>query len=236
MYVASTGPGSKIESAFQVNLNLQHLREDIVDVRERIRSAYYADLFMMLANDTRSGITATEVAERHQEKLLMLGPVLERLHNELLSPMIEQAFDYAAKSGILPEPPRELQGMDLKVEFISVLAQAQRAVAAQGIDRLLGTVGQLAALKPDILDKVDFDQVVDDYSEMYGVNPKVIVPDDKVADIRAQRQQQMAAQQAAAAVPTVADTAKTMGDVNIESLTDVMGMFQGYNTPSPGSG
>ena len=230
MYVASTGPGSKIESAFQVNLNLQHLREDIVDVRERIRSAYYADLFMMLANDTRSGITATEVAERHEEKLLALGPVLERLHNELLSPMIDQAFDYAAKAGILPEPPRELEGMDLKVEFISVLAQAQRAVAAQGIDRLLGTVGQLASLKPDILDKVDFDQVVDDYASMFGVNPKIIVPDNVAKEVRAQRQQQMAAQQAAAAVPVAADTAKTMGDVNAQGLQDVMSGLMGYGT------
>ncbi len=230
MYVDGQGAQQTVRSAFDVNLNLQHLGLDIQDVRERIRAAYYADLFMMLANDNRSGITATEVAERHEEKLLMLGPVLERLHNELLSPLIDTAFDYAERAGILPEPPPELQGLDLKVEFISVLAQAQRAVAASGVDRLLGTVGQLAGLKPEVLDKVDFDQVVDDYAEMYGVNPKIIIPDDKVAALREQRAQQMAAQQAAAAVPAMADTAKTMGEVDAQGVQDVMASLQGYGT------
>lgn len=232
-YVDSQGPAQGVRSAFDVNLNLQHLMGDIQDVRERIRSAYYADLFMMLANDTRSGITATEVAERHEEKLLMLGPVLERLHNELLSPMIDLAFTYAADAGILPEAPPELEGRELDVQFISVLAQAQRAVAAQGVDRLLATVGQLAGLNPQIVDKVDFDQVVDDYAEMYGVNPKIIVADEKVAELRAARAQEMARQQQAAAMPAVVDAAKTAGDVNVQGVQDVMNGLMGYGTPSP---
>lgn len=232
MYVDSVGQTGGVRTAYEVNLRLDYLLADIQDVRERIRQAYYADLFLMLANDTRSGVTATEVAERHEEKLLMLGPVLERLHNEMLSPMVDMAFEYASKAGILPEPPQELQGMDIEVQFISVLAQAQRAVAAQGVDRLLGTVGQLAGLKPEVLDKVDFDQVVDDYSEMYGVNPKIIVSDDAVAAIRQQRAQAMAAQQAAAAVPVAADTAKTMGDTNAQGVQDVMNSLMGYNTPN----
>lgn len=231
-YVDSMGQGTGVRSAFDVQLNLQHLLLDVQDVRERIRSAYYADLFMMLANDSRSGITATEVAERHEEKLLMLGPVLERLHNELLSPLIDVTFDYAAEAGILPEAPPELQGVDLNVQFISVLAQAQRAVAAQGVDRLLGTVGQLAALKPEVLDKVDFDQVVDDYGEMYGVNPKIIVPDTVVAQNRAQRAQAMAAQQAAAAAPQMVDSAKTASEIDTQGLQDVMNGLMGYNTPA----
>jgi hypothetical protein len=232
-YVDSMGQNAGIKSAFDVNLNLQHLLGDIQDVRDRIRSSYYADLFMMLANDTRSGITATEVAERHEEKLLMLGPVLERLQNELLSPLIDTAFDYSNKAGILPTPPKELEGMELKVEFISVLAQAQRAVAAQGVDRLLGTVGNLAQFKPEVLDKIDFDQVVDDYSDMYGVNPKIVIPDDKVAEIRAQRAQAAQAAQTAAAMPQLVESAKTAGDINVQGVQDVMGSLMGYGTPSP---
>ena len=232
-YVDSMGQNAGIKSAFDVNLNLQHLLGDIQDVRDRIRSSYYADLFMMLANDTRSGITATEVAERHEEKLLMLGPVLERLQNELLSPLIDTAFAYANKAGILSTPPQELEGMELKVEFISVLAQAQRAVAAQGVDRLLGTVGNLAQFKPEVLDKIDFDQVVDDYSDMYGVNPKIVIPDDKVAEIRAQRAQAAQAAQTSAAMPQLVESAKTAGEVNVQGVQDVMGSLMGYGTPSP---
>ncbi len=232
-YVDSMGQGQGVRSAFDVNLNLQHLMLDIQDVRERIRQAYYADLFLMLANDNRSGITATEVAERHEEKLLMLGPVLERLHNELLSPLIDITFDYANRAGILPPPPRELEGVELKVEFISVLAQAQRAVATQGMDRLLGTVSQMAAVKPDVLDKLDFDQIVDNYGDAYGVDPKIIVTDDAVAALRQQRAAAMQAQQAAATAPQVVESAKTASEIDTGNLQDVMNGLMGYNTPSP---
>ena len=237
-YVDSMGSGQGVRSAFDVNLNLQHLMGDIQDVRERIRASYYADLFLMLANDTRSGTTATEIAERHEEKLLMLGPVLERLQNELLSPLIDLAFNYASDAKILPEAPPELEGINLNVEFISVLAQAQRAVASQGIDRLLGTVGQLAALKPDILDKVDLDQAIDDYGDMFGVNPKLIVPDDVVAQIRAERAKAMQAAQTAAAMPATVDAMKTVGDTNLGNVSeakDLMSSLMGYGAPSASS-
>jgi hypothetical protein len=80
------GAGSKIESMFEVKLNLDHLLMDIQDVRTRIRASFYADMFLMLQSDVDTRKTATEVAELHEEKMLMLGPVLERLHNELLNP------------------------------------------------------------------------------------------------------------------------------------------------------
>lgn len=232
-YVDSVGQQGGVRSAYDVNLNLQHLMLDIQDVRERIRSAYYADLFLMLANDNRSGITATEVAERHEEKLLMLGPVLERLHNELLSPLIDITFEHAREAGILPEAPPELEGMELSVEFISVLAQAQRAVATQGMDRLLGTIGNLAAVKPEVLDKIDFDQVVDDYGDAYGVNPKIIVPDDAVAALRQQRAAAMQAQQAAATAPQAVESAKTASEIDTGNLQDVLTSLQGYSSVSP---
>lgn len=232
-YVDSMGQQGGVRSAFDVQLNLQHLMVDIQDVRERIRSAYYADLFLMLANDNRSGITATEVAERHEEKLLMLGPVLERLHNELLQPLIDTTFEYAAEAGILPEAPPELEGMELSVEFISVLAQAQRAVATQGMDRLLGTVSQMAAVNPNVLDKINFDQVVDDYGNAYGVNPKIIVPDDVAAGIRQQRAQAQQAAQSAAVAPQVVDSAKTASEIDTGNLQDVLTALQGYSSVSP---
>ena len=233
MYVDSATPGGGVRSAFEVNLNLQHLLLDIEDVRSRVRSAYYADMFLMLANDTRSGVTATEIAERHEEKLLMLGPVLERLHNELLSPMIDLAFDHAAEAGILPPPPPELQGMDLNIEFVSTLAQAQRAVSAQGLDRLLGTIGSISGLFPEAARKVNVMKLVDEYADLYGVNPEVIVPTDEAQAAAAQQAQAAQAAQMAAAAPGLAGAVKTMSDVNSEGLNDVMNRFSGYGTPSP---
>lgn len=234
MYVDSVGPQNAIRPAFDVNFDLQHALMDIADTRERIRSAYYADLFLMLASQPANGrMTATEVAERHEEKLLMLGPVLENLHNELLAPLIDITFDELREAGALPPPPPELEGADLDVEFISVLAQAQRAVGIAGTERVLTTAIQLGAVQPQVLDKIDFDQVIDEYADAFGVNPKVIVPDDKVAEIREERRAAMQAQQTAAAMPQTVDSAKTASEIDTQNLRDVLGTLQGYISPSP---
>jgi hypothetical protein len=231
MFVDTATPGGGVRTAFDVNINLEHLLGDIQDVRGRIRNAYYADLFMMLANDTRSGVTATEIAERHEEKMLMIGPVLERLHDELLKPLIDMTFNHCAESGILPTPPRELQGVNVNPEFISVLAQAQRIVSAQGMDRLLATVGNLVGIDAGVVDKIDFDQAIDDYGVMYGVNPEVIVPDNVVAEKRAAKAKQQAAQSAMAAAPALAGAAKDVSQIDTKNMRDVMSGLQGYTTP-----
>ena len=236
-YVDPNSPNGGIKTAFEVNLRLDHLLADIQDVRERIRSAFYADLFLMLANATDTRMTATEVAERHEEKLLMLGPVLERLHNELLDPLIETTFSRMIEADLLPPPPPEMQGMELNVEFVSMLAQAQRAIGTNSVDRFVANLGVVAQMKPDVLDKFDPDQWVDSYSDMLGVDPKLIVANDQVAVIRNSRLKAQAAQAQQAAMQQQAATmkdmaaAKTGGDPN--ALTDIMNMFSGYNSPSP---
>ena len=238
-YYDGVGPGAGVRTAYEVNLRLDYLLADIQDVRERINRCFYTDLFLMVADDQRSGVTATEIAAKNEEKLIQLGPVLERLQNELLKPLIDITFDRLVEANIplVMNPPDELRGLDLDIEFVSTLAQAQRAVATSGMDRLLTTVGNLAAAKqdPGVWDKVDVDQAIDEYANAYGVAPSIVVPDDKVTAAREQRAQQMAAQQAAAAAPAMADAARTAGDVNIDGLRDVMGGLTGYNTPTPGA-
>lgn len=233
MFVDQAGAADQIRAAYQPNMNLRDLTMDIQDVRERIHSAYFADLFLMLANDQRSGITATEVAERHEEKLLMLGPVLERLHQELLQPLVDITFDMLADAGALPPPPPELQdGTNIDIEFISVLAQAQRAIGAQGTDRLLATVAQIAPMYPGALDKINFDQAIDDYADQYGVNPALIVPDDVVAQKREAAAAQQAKMQAAASVPALAGAAKDVGSIDPSQLQQTLATMQGYSMPT----
>lgn len=232
-YIDMAQPNAGIRTAFDVRLDLSHLLVDIQDVRDRVRTAFYSDLFLMLQNDTRSGITATEIAERHEEKLLMLGPVLERLHNEMLSPLIDLTFSAMVRSGILPTPPQELQGQEIKVEFVSTLAQAQRAVGLASLDRMLMTVGNIAQAKQDpaVWDKIDTDQIVDGYADMLGVDPQFIVADDKVAFIRENRMKQQQAAQAAEAAPAMADAAQRLSAIDTSGnngLTDVLSQFTGY--------
>ena len=232
-YVDTAGPGGGIRTAFDVRIDLQHLLMDIQDVRERVRATFYADLFLMLAQGDNGRMTATEVAERHEEKLLMLGPVLERLHNEMLSPKIEKTFSAITKAGLLPPAPQEMQGMELNVEFVSMLAQAQRAVGTNAVDRYVGNLGMVAQMKPDVLDRFDADEWAESYADMLGVDPRLIVADDKVAFIRQERAKAQAQQAQAEQMAQGAQTARNLAAADTggeNALTNVMQMFSGYNT------
>lgn len=230
-FVDAAAPNGGIRSAFEVNIDLSHLLNDIQDVRERIKGGFYADLFLMLANGTNPQMTATEVAERHEEKLLMLGPVLERMHNEILDPLIEMTFSRMVEANIVPPPPDELQGIELNVEFVSMLAQAQRAIATNSVDRFVGNLGAVAGIKPEVLDKFDADRWADAYADMLGIDPELIVPGDQVALIRKQRAEAQAQAQQAAMLNQGADTAQKLGSVDTSqqsALTDVTRAFSGY--------
>ena len=230
-YVDTAGPNNTIRSLFDVRLNLEHLLFDIQDVRERINSSFYVDMFLMISNTAQRTKTATEVAELHEEKLLLIGPALERQHDEMLKPLVEITFRHMVEANIIPPPPEEMQGMDLSVEFISVLAQAQRAVTTGAIDRFVINLGSIAAVKPEVLDKFDADQWADVYADALGVDPDLIVPGNKVALIRQQRAQAAQEQAMVEQMHQRADTAAKLASANTEgknALTDVTRAFSGY--------
>lgn len=221
-----------IKSMFDVRLDLNHLLADIQDVRGRINGAFYADMFLMLQNDVDTRKTATEVAELHEEKMLMIGPVLERLQNELLSPLVDMTFQRMIAHNLVPQAPQELHGQNINVELVSMLAQAQRAIATNGVDRFVQNLGQIASFKPDVLDKFDADSWADRYSDMLGIDPELVVGSDKVALIRQQRQQQQQQAQQAAVASQAADAAHKLGNTPApgqgNALGSVTDMFSGY--------
>jgi len=238
-YYDSAHPQGGVRRAFDINLDPGVLLEDIRDVRERINRSFYADMFLMIAQSDKN-MTATEVAERHEEKLLMLGPVLERLHTEMLDQCITIAFERCVETGILPPPPEELNGQELQVEFVSMLAQAQKAVSVNSTDRLLGHIGMIATGTgdPSAWDKFNIDKSIDRYADQLGVDPDLIVADDKVAIIRQQRAQAIAQQQQAAQMAEAAKAAGALGGVQTgpspenNAGADIMNLFSGYNSPS----
>ena len=228
-YYDPAAPTGGIRSSFEVNLNLQHLLEAILDVRGRINSAFFVDMFQMISSQQRmQPETAREVQEKHEEKLLILGPVLERNQNELLDPLIDNAFMIALQEGQFPPPPEELQGQDINIEYISMLAQAQKAVGIGSLDRIVGTVGQMAAVKPEALDKLNTDEIIDEYSNMLGIAPNLIVANEDVAMIRQDRAAAQAQAEQMAMIPEAAKTAKTLSETPVgegNALENVANQF-----------
>lgn len=210
------------EPAFQVNFQLQFLLEDIKDTKDRISRAFYEDLFLMLARSDRREITAREIEERHEEKLIMLGPVLERLEDELLDPLIDRVFQVALDAQLIPPPPEELSETELKVEYISILAQAQKAVAINSLERTSTFLGGLAQIQagtgqaPDVLDKFDFDKALDEYGSSIGISPMLLREDKVVEETRAARAEQAKQAEQMAQAQQAAEMAATAGNIKTE--------------------
>ncbi|SME88371.1 portal protein [Desulfovibrio gilichinskyi] len=184
-----------IAPLYQVRPDLAGVSGKIQEVRSAIREGFYNDVFMMMAGSTRKVITASEVAERHEEKLIQLGPVIDRQHTELLDPLIDRVFGILTRAGKLPEPPSCLDGMDIRIDYISILAQAQKMVGTQSIQSLSEFVGRLAGANPEILDKVDMDRAVDEYAELIGVPTGIVRSGDEVEKFRTQRREMQLQQQ-----------------------------------------
>lgn len=221
-----TGAAPKFQPAYLLKPELAGLLDDIRDVRELVHTAMYTDLFLAITIANPRDATVAEIVERREEKILMLGPVLQNHRDGLIKPIIDRTFYVMMRQGMLPPPPPELEGVDLKVEMVGLLAQALKAVASNGIDRLAAFVGGIAKAQadagepPTAFDKIDTDQLIDEYAISLGTPPTVVRSDDDVKGLRDQRAQQAAAAQAAAAAQPVQQAAAAAKDLSETKVGD----------------
>lgn len=217
-------PNAGVKPAYQVNPDLQAIEETIKVTQDAIKEKSFANLFLMLIDAERGQpITATEVTERQSEKLSILGPVLERLEGELLNPLIERTFNIMNTRGMLLPPPQEIQDMEMKIKYISILAQAQKMVGTTAMQQVLMYAQQLATIQlqlgqADVLDNVNFDEQIQEYADMLGIPAKTMNAPELRDGIRQAKQkaqkEAMAAQEAAntlGAVNTASTAAKNLG-------------------------
>lgn len=190
-----------VKPAYQVQVDIAALENSIDKVKNTIKSQFFADVFLMLSAQNYSNMTAAEVAERHQEKLLVLGPVLERLKNELLDPLVERSYAILLRRGVLPRPPESVQGLEIGVSYVSMIAQAQKAAGMASVSQAMAYAASLAQAKPEILDRVDFDAALEQGMQMLGVPPGILRTREQAQALREARAQEQTAQPAPQAAP-----------------------------------
>jgi hypothetical protein len=215
--------------AHNVNLDVNHVIGAVREHEDRIKRCFYEDLFLMLADSDRRQITATEIDERKEEKLLALGPVLEQVNQDLLDPLIDNTFDMMMKKNLLPKPPPELQGQPLRVEYVSVMAQAQKMIGLSSVDHFNQFVGQMSQISPDVRTKINFDEVVNVYGNLTGIPPKIIRSDEDAQAMRAQQQQAQAQAQQAQVAAQQAQSARNLSLAKTDepsALTQLMEQSQ----------
>lgn len=229
-YVSGFAQSGKagIASIYDTKFPVAEISQDLAEVRERINKVFFIDLFQTISQyETRSNVTATEIDARRAESMIMLGPVLERIDNEGLKPIIERVFAVMARAGIFPPAPQDIHGQHINIEFVSMLAQAQSAAAAGGIERLFSFAGNLAGVDPGVMDNINIDYGLDKYSSLLNNDPKLIRSPEELQQIRTQRQQSQEQAQQAEMAQKLAAGAKTLSQADVgagqNALQTVMG-------------
>jgi hypothetical protein len=180
-----------------LGLNMEEQR------RDSIRNAFYVNQLMM---QNGPQMTATEVIQRNEEKMRLLGPVLGRLQSELLKPLIDRTFALLLRKNLFRPAPEFLSGQDIEIEYVSPLAKAQKSAELQSIMRGIEILGSLANVAP-VFDHVNMDKLVKHLMDVVGVPQKVLKTQNEVQAKREQDQQQQAQQQQMAQMQQVAETA-----------------------------
>jgi hypothetical protein len=190
-----------------LGLNMEEQR------RDAIRAVFYVNQLMMQQGPQ---MTATEVIQRNEEKMRLLGPVLGRLQSELLKPLIDRVFAILLRNDMLPPAPEFLSGRDIEIEYVSPLAKAQKSSELQSIMRAIEILGSMQNIAP-VFDYVNFDNLVKHLADIVGMPQKLLKSQNQVnaereqAAAQAAEQQQMAQmQQVAQAGGDIAPLAKAL--------------------------
>jgi hypothetical protein len=201
--------GSRVDFGFQM----------VEQIRMRIREAFFIDQLQLGEGPQ---MTATEVAQRTEEKLRLLGPILGRQQFELLRPLIDRVFNVMMRRKLFSPPPVELSDVVLQVQYSSQIAKAQRSADAQSFSRVLSIIGPLFQMQPDMIDNINTDQLFRYVSRAYGLPEEVINPIDQVVEKRQARQEQ-------AAMAQQMEQEKHETDV-VKKITPTMQAFEGVGS------
>ncbi len=191
-----SNPNDKISELYSVRVDFQGVSAAIERVEQRVQRSFFVDIFLTAARDPNaSPLKATEANIRENEKLLRLGPVIERLQHELFRPMLTRCFNILLRKGKIPKLPKEMEKMtggEYNIRLVGPLAHAQKQLAMQGITSFLGFVANAATLDQRVMDKIDIDRVADEIADITGVSQNILATDDEVAQKRQARAQAQA--------------------------------------------
>lgn len=219
-----------LSSIYNVKFDISKMESKQAQVRDRINKAFFVDLFLMLTNMDRRNITATEIDARGEEQLLVLGPVLERYNDDVFDPLIDNTFDIMLRQGLIPDPPPEMEGENLKIEYISIMAQAQKVAGIGSIERYSAFVGQLAGINQNVVHKLDTDSAADEYAELVGAPQSIVRDSEEAGKIRDALAERAAEEEERTRVADSIEAAKGLSQANTEkgnALSELLASGEG---------
>lgn len=221
-YLNDMAAGKGMRSIYEQQFDLRNVSEDLMQIQQRIKTGLFNDLFLAILEGPTNEKTKFEIQARLTEKMQVIGPVIENLLTESLQPKLQRVFSILKRKGMLPPMPDSLKGVPLNIQFVSILALAQKSASTGGIEAFMRLVGELGQIHPDVLDIPDFDEALEEYNGLLGNKQKLLKDKKAIAQIRQQRAQAQQKQQQAEQMASAADAAnKGASAANTLSTTDV---------------
>ena len=222
----STDPSKGIQPIIKVDAQgLPGISQDLQLIQQRIKTGFFNDLFLMLAQTTKD-MTAFEVAQRQQEKLTVLGPVIDRFQNEGASLAIKRILAIMARKRLIPPMPQSLVGVPMQVEYIGMLYLAQKAARTAATERFVKMVQECTGVYREAPDVINWDDMLTEYADDLSVTHKAVNDKDAIKKLRMQRaqaeQQAQQAQTLTHTLPAMADAAKSFGSVDVGGGVNAM--------------
>lgn len=233
-YANMTGPGTGMRPIYEVMPDIRGMMEDLAQIQQRIQKGLFNDLFLMLEQNPQQKMTAYEVAQKMQEKLQVLGPVIEGLLSESLKPKLKRIFGILKRRGFIDPPPDSLKDVPLEIDFVSMLALAQKASATGGLERIAALVGNLVAVYPQAKDVMNSDALIREMNDLLGNPQKILFGPEQVTGIRqanakaqAQQEKMAAAQHMAQTASVGADAANTLSQTQVGAGSNALAALLG---------
>lgn len=214
------GQNNVLRPLYEVNFGsaVRYVQEEINQISMRLEDVMMANIFANMSLETRpAGMTMTEYMDRRRRSAELMGPTVSAYEPRVLNPLIERVYMLLDEAGLLPPPPDGLsEWATLEVSYQSPMAQMLEQSGAVATGQFLEQIAPVAQISPELLDKIDADQLVDEMAQRLGVPASIIRSDEQVAAIRQQRAEAQAAQQAQAAALMEAEQAAKLGNIRTQ--------------------
>lgn len=172
---------------FPVSTNLPLGVDMQRDYRATVEAAFFKNVFNLPVEGPE--MTATEVLQRKEEFIRVLGPVFGRQETDYVAKIVERVHGIMERSGAFGDVPEKLEDREITFRFQSPIQRARRQLEMANMRSALENLAVIAQANPSILDNFDGDKITRDAREWGGVPSKWVRPLEQVAKIRQQRAQ-----------------------------------------------
>lgn len=179
--------------------------------QQRINEAFFYNQLQLVQNDR---MTTTEVLQRTEENMRILGPTFGRFQSEFLEPLIKRVYQILFDAGALYPPPEPVQAAGLSIEYRSPLARAQRSLELMSIEHSILVAAPVIQIRPEVMDVIKWDDITRDLFVLNGVPRKRLNSEKEVEEVRQARAQQQAIASAIQGAEQMARAAKQASEAD----------------------